>query len=421
MNSMNQIVRYGSLAGDVTNKRAGIMMYVNYMLARTARMFRYKNLPEHINERELELIIQSYGCAGIARAPGSTDLYAMYGAPGGAPDAYLRPTKFVYANPALGSKVYELNQDGTDVEIVLIPNDSLYQGLMPMFERYATLLAENDISIAMAEVNNRLVSVIKADTDADKIAADKFINDIKDGKLSAILQQPMIDGLSSGIEVNSFSSSATVNYMTQLIELQQYLKASWYNDLGLNANYNMKREAINSAEAALGQDTLVPLCDDMLRCRQEALDKINELFGTDISVEFDSVWQQNEEERDIELDQITGSESAPTDSEDIVNTPLTSDSEESDSDIPPESDPEESEETETEDIDDSAISSPDSDDGEEEEPSPESEEAEPEEADEPETVEEAIQEVIEEAVEEVVDIINNEEPEEEEDDDEQDD
>lgn len=420
MNSMNQIVRYGALARDVTNKNAGIMMYVNYMLARTARMFRYTNLPEHIGERELELIIQSYGCAGIARAPGNTDLYAMYGAPGGAPDAYLRPTKFVYANPALGSKVYDLNQDGPDMEIVLIPNDSLYQGLMPMFERYATLLAENDISIAMAEVNNRLVSVIKADTDADKIAADKFINDIKAGKLSAILQQPMIDGLSSGIEVNSFSSSATVNYMTQLIELQQYLKASWYNDLGLNANYNMKREAINSAEAALGQDTLVPLCEDMLRCRQEALDKINELFGTDISVEFDSVWAQNDEERDIELDSME-SESMPDDSAISLST----DSNESDSDIPPESDPEESEESEDNNPD--SESSPDSDDGEEES-SPESEE-EPEEASEPETTEEAIQEVIEEAVEEVIDILTEEpeaeaedEPEEkEEDDDEQDD
>ena len=60
----------------------------------------------------------------------------------------------------------------------------------------------------------------------------------------------------------------------------------------------MKRESINSNEAQLNDDMLLPLIDDMLKNRQDALDKVNNMFGTDISVEFNSAWEDNQ----IELD-----------------------------------------------------------------------------------------------------------------------
>ena len=60
----------------------------------------------------------------------------------------------------------------------------------------------------------------------------------------------------------------------------------------------MKRESINSNEAQLNDDMLLPLIDDMLKNRQDALDKVNDMFGTDISVELNSAWEDNQ----IELD-----------------------------------------------------------------------------------------------------------------------
>ena len=92
--------------------------------------------------------------------------------------------------------------------------------------------------------------------------------------------------------------------MTNLIEYHQYLKASWFNEIGLNANYNMKRESINSEEAQLNSDSLLPLIDNMLSCRQQAAEKINAMFGTNISVELSSSWEDNQEELDAELDAL---------------------------------------------------------------------------------------------------------------------
>ena len=88
-----------------------------------------------------------------------------------------------------------------------------------------------------------------------------------------------------------------------MIELEQYFKASWFNELGLNANYNMKRESINSGESQLNNDALLPLVDDMLKQRQVASMKINDMFGTDIYVEYNSSWEDNIEEIDAEIEE----------------------------------------------------------------------------------------------------------------------
>ena len=89
-----------------------------------------------------------------------------------------------------------------------------------------------------------------------------------------------------------------------MIEYHQYLKAGLYNDIGLNSNYNMKREAIMSNETKLNDDALHPLIDTMLACRKEAAEEINRLFGTEITVEFNSAWEDNEKENEAVMQQI---------------------------------------------------------------------------------------------------------------------
>lgn len=94
------------------------------------------------------------------------------------------------------------------------------------------------------------------------------------------------------------------------------MKASWFNELGLNANYNMKRESINSNESQLNDDMLLPLIDDMLQCRQSFCDKINNMFGTNITVSFGSSWKDNMEELELEQ-QILESQISEGGDEDI--------------------------------------------------------------------------------------------------------
>ena len=92
----------------------------------------------------------------------------------------------------------------------------------------------------------------------------------------------------------------SANVIIQLIELQQYLKASWFNEIGLNANFNMKREYLSEEELQSSTDVLLPLIDDMLRCREEAIDLVNSTYGTSIKVKKNSAWENKQKEIETE-------------------------------------------------------------------------------------------------------------------------
>lgn len=267
----------------IIDKEKAIKIELGYMLDRTQSMFHYENLPATIPPLELELILQTKGNAFIAKH--ENNLYAFSGNAGGELDEYYRPTIFTVSNPALKiNRNYKINVEG-----ILIKNDSLEIGLLPLFTKYSALLVENKISIRQAIINARVLSIITANDDRTKASADLFLKKIENGELSAILETPFFEG------VKSFAVSSGGNKnLSQLIETEQYLKASMFNEIGLDANYNMKRSQISANEAELNDDFLLPLIDDLMTCRQSAIEKINEMFDTNIQIEFSSTWLTNE-------------------------------------------------------------------------------------------------------------------------------
>ena len=288
----------------VLDKQASTMQYISYMLNRTGEMFTYTGLPDTIPAYVLEQYLQTHGVVAFVEAKTlytqewlggvKEGLYVFYGSLGGRPDVYYRPTMFVLANPTLPEgKMLEI---GKDCEIMR--NDTRAIGLFPMFLRYAQQLAENDISIRSAQINSRQRSIITAQTDREKEAAIKYLNQLEAGELGYIAEDAFFEGVDvMGTGVQSSNS------IIQLIELQQYLKASWFNEIGLNTNFNMKREYLSEEEIAANTDMLLPLVDNMLKCRQEALERINAMYGTSISVEKNSSWsnKQRESEAGIEV------------------------------------------------------------------------------------------------------------------------
>ena len=279
---------------DFKNKRRAISNYIDYMLIRTMKMFTYNNLPETIPQNALETYIQMNGMVCVFEKDGN--IYSSFGGWGGEPNAYYIPTKFVVANPYLN--VFETFTVGEDC--VIIKNDSMYKGLREMFRKYATQLATNDISLQIASISSRMISLIEATNDKAEQSARKYIEDIERGDLSVIASPAFIDG----IRTQPYMQTSQSNVISALIEYQQYMKASWFNELGLQANYNMKRESINSNEAQLNEDALYPLVDDMLECRKAGMDEVNKMFGTNISVELSSAWSDNQLEKNLMQEQM---------------------------------------------------------------------------------------------------------------------
>lgn len=287
---------------DILDKASAIFNYVQYMFDRTNRMFRYKGLPDTIPEYILEYMLQIYGSVAVLENNGN--LYAFRCHFGGPPDPYYRPTQAVIANPALNiDTMFRVvnNLPPFDKETwnsyppcVRFLNDSQIRGLLPLFARYATQMAENDVSIRSAQINLRQQTVIVADTGPEIQSAESYIKNLEDGKLSSIQKRPFADG----VKVMNASTSQS-NTVIQLIELQQYLKASWYNEIGLNSNFNMKRQYMSADEVNSSADIMLPLIDNMFFSRQQAVEAINKEFGTTISVEKDSAWEKKQIQADL--------------------------------------------------------------------------------------------------------------------------
>ena len=275
--------------------------YCKYTFTRTQSMFTYEGLPETIPVQWLESYLQRNGSCCIAEHEGK--LYALLGNAGGELDEYYQPTIYTVANPALNlSKTYKIGED-----CVYCRNDFDAVGLVPLVSRYCGLMTENLLTVRISDINMRMMNLLSAPDDNTLQSTKQYLKDLEDGKLGVVGETPFFEGLklqSKGV--------GNGDYMIQFIELQQYLKGSMYNELGINANFNMKREALSGQEVALNDDALMPLIDDMLKQRRAMCDELNEMFGLNVSVDYGSTWHSNVVEKQlISEDELgaTGTES----------------------------------------------------------------------------------------------------------------
>lgn len=277
---------------QIKNKDKSVNGYIRKMLAITQAMFIYKGLPDTLPQNNLENLLQTNGNVFVTKV--GNDLYAFTGGLGGVPNAYNEATEYIVSNPYLQlNKSYKI-----DVEGVLIKNDSGANSLLPIFGKYGVLCSDTLLSLNTCSVLSRITMLISASDDKTKQSADDFVNKIMQGDFSVIGENAFF----KGVNLQSISTQSA-NQITQLIELLQYFKASAFNEIGLNANYNLKRERLNTSEVQMNVDALNPYVDNMLQERKKAVDKINAMFDTEISVELASSWAIRKEENKTETEE----------------------------------------------------------------------------------------------------------------------
>ena len=247
-------------------------------------MFEYSDLPETIPYKELEKLLQINGYAYITEVKGS--LYAFSGGLGGVQDVYGNPTTITINNVALGfNETLSLADDG-----VLITNDDLLIGLMPLLEKHNTLLVENDINMVVHGYNSRMQTLISASDDRTKASAESYINKLVDGDIAVIGENALFDG----VKVQAGSSGGVS--VSTMLEYHQYVKGTLNNEVGLSSAFNMKKERLITSEVEQGEDSLFPYVYNMMKCRLKAIELINTKYGTYIEIDFGSVWHQKNKE-----------------------------------------------------------------------------------------------------------------------------
>ena len=262
-------------------------------------------------------------------------LYALTGNWGGEPNAYYEPTEWIVANPVLGSKTLKvLNKDGSKdtsgldgVVIALTDFDFLSNGLTgglyPLIYKYSGLLADNDVSLNIAQINGRLNVVLTADSENIANQAEDILKDLYDGKPYRVLYQDLMDK----IQVNPVAAAGTNNTIMSLIEAKAHLLQDFYSEIGIASQGNLKRERVNTAETELMTGCLDISIWNMLKNLKEGIEKVNELFGTSIGVELNdevfyagsanaTLGEETEEPEENPIEEDTGSAAVDNENDD---------------------------------------------------------------------------------------------------------
>lgn len=264
---------------QLTDKHKLLKQFKSNQLNKSLTMFEWSNLPDTIPQVELEKMLQINGYAVIAEYQGK--LYAFQAGFSGQ-DPYNQPTKAIVNNPALkNNTTYTIGED-----CFVIKNDDMKQGLNGIYEYYGQRLIENQITMLMTDYNLRMPFTISSSDDQTTQSAKMYLKKIIDGSLGVIGEQKLFKALS----VTPTNSKQTATF-ADLYGYQQFIIAQLNNTIGLATNNNMKRERLTTNEIEVNKNASYPLVDNMLKNRQQAVDAINEIFNTDISVEYSSIWR----------------------------------------------------------------------------------------------------------------------------------
>ena len=195
------------------------------------------------------------------------------------------------ANPILGNKIVKLDVDGVAMfnsDTDKYPTQTMTGGLYPILTLTANMLADCVVTISSALKNGRVQTAFLCKDDTVRIAGEKVLKQLYNGNPAVMIDDTILNCISP-IKMADNTSVATI--LQQTVETYQFWLANFYNSIGVNANFNMKRERLNTAEVNINDSALFVNVVNMLNNRQQALEKINKMFGTNITVEISGEWK----------------------------------------------------------------------------------------------------------------------------------
>lgn len=263
---------------STTNKIENVHSIIDGVLNKTLTMFLYTNLPDTLPIEELEKILQLSGVGFVTMI--DEQLVILKGTYNyDEVDIYNRPFKInCYLPNKKQYKMFKIS-DG-----VIIKNDYLERGLLPIFKKWGYLINESELTLIIANRYKRMVKTFIANDDPTLESVKNYLSKVDNGENSVIASNILWDTIKIDSETNT-------NTLHELIEYDNYIKSELYKEIGLYSNDNMKKERLITSEVENGMNSIYPLVDNMLNCRKQAIDEINKKFNTNISVEFTSSWE----------------------------------------------------------------------------------------------------------------------------------
>mgnify|MGYP003526498628 FL=1 len=288
----------------------------DYLLNNALSIFKYDGLPENVKAVDLEKNLLRFG--KILFTKWHDEFYIFSYSDTGKQNYLGEYTNYQVNNPYI-----QCNEVFSDDNAVRIFNTDTHEPLINLMGMYSELLTESYITLNMADINSRIPFFISARDNATKASAEIFVKQILDGKQGVIAEQPLFESL----KINPLTDHENIS---QIVELNKFFYSDYFQKIGLTNLYNNVHDRISATETEFTATSIYPYVDNMKRNRDIAVEKINSMFGLNVSVEFSSSWDyrikngENLTEKDFKDSDLGfgGTDDKNSDSENFENDPV---------------------------------------------------------------------------------------------------
>lgn len=258
--------------------------YYNRLVELSISMFEWKNLPDSVDPRFLELTLFTDGQA-VFFEDEVMGFLALQNAMGGGFDVYRIPTN----RRAYAANGYQKQLDENDS--VIIYNNYLHTNSMLDVQMFAKRLYNLDRAIDV-NANAQKTPILLLCDDSERLTLENMYMQYDGNK-------PVIKGV-KGLNPNAFTVLKTDAPFVadKLYQLKTQIWNEALTYLGISNINITKKERLITDEVTRNQGGTIASRYSRLQARREACKKINEMFGLDIWCDYREDFQEIDNDND---------------------------------------------------------------------------------------------------------------------------
>ena len=242
--------------------------YRMYLLKKLFGRFTFENIPEGWDEDYMLEVLFLNGYFTVTDTEAGI-LPLKCGLSG--INVFEKPTTAIIANPVLGN--FERLIDVDCIIVQLQPN---FEGVYPIINRYATLLAMCDSSIAVNLMNTKAAYVFGAANKAQAETFKKMYDQISCGEPAVFIR----DGMD---EENFFTMPVKQYFIADDVQLlKRKIIAEFLTEIGINNTNLDKRERLTDDEVNANNDEVYANIQCWIDNITWGIRKVNQMFGLNI-------------------------------------------------------------------------------------------------------------------------------------------
>lgn len=247
--------------------------YFNRLLELAISMYEWKNLPKEIDERYLELTLCEQGHAVFFKDEELDKYLATKVALGGRFDVYLRPINYrAYASNGYNN---QLSNDNS----VLIYNNYLHTNTIDELKLFAMKLYDVDASVIVNAKAQKTPILISCDENQRLSMKNAYMD--YEGNMPVIYGDTNLNPNS----INVINTQAPY-VADRLYTLKKEIWGEAMTYLGISNLTSNKKERLITNEVAHSQGSVISSRHSRLEQRRQACEKINEMYGLNLEVNF---------------------------------------------------------------------------------------------------------------------------------------